>query len=484
MLEVISFKFFVKMFNQYNRIYILGIGGAAMSALARWFLWQGKVVAGYDASKTSTTEKLSSEGIFVQYNCDLNEVPEIFLEKKEDTLILFSPAIGNGTQLSNLLFSYFYDRQYTLVKRSDIFKEITKKYFTIAAAGTHGKTSTTGLLAHLLYNSDKKVVAFIGGNLRQYNTNFLANCSANDDYIVVIEADEYDRFFLSLDYNIAIVTTVDPDHLDYYLTVNDFNNAFRKFVSHKEDKGSIAYVQKNICNSLNLENRNIVQYDISDSNSIHSENISIKSGCFYFDYVDKNYTIPMIKLFTPGRHQIENAIAIVAVCLKLDLSIDLIKRNFADYKGIDRRFNLILEHNGIVLIDDFAHHPIEIASLFTTVKSLYPGKRITVVFQSHTYTRTRDFLSGFVEVLNTVDSVILLDIFPARELDVYNISSKNIFDRLNLKEKLLCHNAKNIVEELKNFEKPEVVLIVGAGNIASLVIEPIKKWILGGEFGV
>lgn len=287
-----------------------------------------------------------------------------------------------------------------------------------------------------------------------------------------------------MDYNIAIVTTVDPDHLDYYLTVSDFNGAFRKFISHKEDKGSIAYVQKNICDSLNLENKNIVQYDISDSNSIHSENIYVENGCFYFDYVDKNHTISKIKLFTPGRHQIENAIAIVAVCLELGLSQDLIKRNIADYKGIDRRFNLILEHNDIVLIDDFAHHPVEIASLFTTVKDLYPSKKITVVFQSHTYTRTRDFLSGFVEVLNTVDSVILLDIFPARELDIYNISSKNIFDGLDLDEKLLCHNDKKIVEDLQTFGKPEVILIVGAGNIASLVIDPIKKWVLRGEFAV
>jgi UDP-N-acetylmuramate--alanine ligase len=466
------------MFHEYKYIYILGIGGSAMSTIARWFAWNGKVVFGYDVTCSSVTNMLCDEGFYVHHNDNISDIPLDILLNKQNSLVLYTPALGNNDPMYNSIFEYLCKNGYKIVKRSDIFEKITQKYFTIAVAGTHGKTTTTALLADILYKSKKKIVAFIGGILREYQTNYLTNCEPTDDYIVIVEADEYDRFFLHLHYDIAIVTTADPDHLDYYLTAENFYAAFHRFLEHATEGNAIAFVNSSVYDKVSINNRQIFSYGLQDSN-IYSKNIHVELASFYFDYVDAFRTIENIRLLTPGYHQIDNAIAVIATCLHLGLEINEIVANIEKCQGVNRRFNMLLKHKDIVYIDDFAHHPVEIKALLQTIRSLFCNKKVTAIFQPHTYTRTRDFLSGFAEVLSTVDALVLLNIFEARERDIYNISSQDLFDRITLNNKVLCRNIDNMIQVLEGLGKPEVVITIGAGNIATLTSEIIKAWILG-----
>lgn len=466
------------MFHKYKYIYILGIGGSAMSAIARWFTWNGKIVFGYDITCSAVTTKLMGEGIYIHYKSTVSEIPLEILKNKNESLVLYTPALGNNDPKGNSLFLYLYENGYDIIKRSDVFEAITQNYFTIAVAGTHGKTTTTALLAHILYKSKKKIVAFIGGTLTEYQTNYLSNCEPTDDYIVVVEADEYDRFFLHLDYDIAVVTTADPDHLDYYLTKEAFCAAFRKFLNHTTEGSAIAFINSGVYDKIPVQNRSIFLYGLHDCN-ISAKNTRIKDGYFYFDYLNGVSNITDIRLLTPGHHQVENAVAVITVCLELGLESNEIVAAIANYQGVNRRFNIILEHRGVVFIDDFAHHPVEIASLLQTIRSLFSSKKITAIFQPHTYTRTRDFLYGFAEVLSTVDALVLLNIFEARERDIYNISSKDIFDKVTLDKKTICSNPNDIVNAIASFGPPGVIVTIGAGNIAVLTADSIKAWIMG-----
>lgn len=451
-----------------------------MSAIARWFLWQGKTVFGYDISGSDVTKGLELCGVSIHYDLNLGDIPVDILQNRGDTMVVYTPCIGNNDPMSNVIFAYLKQENFCLLKRSDIFREITKKYFTIAVAGTHGKTTTTALLAHVLCESEKKVVAFVGGRLLGYGSNFLYNCAPDDDFIVVVEADEYDRFFLCLDYDLGIVTTADPDHLDYYLDEVSFIESFLKFVRHVIDagdgeRGKYMFIHHSACDRIGVGAEGLLRYGIS-SGDIRARNIQVQDGHFCFDYSQDSTTIGNIKLLCPGYHQVCNATAVIAVCLHLGLDAQAIVRAFATYQGVYRRFNVLLKSEGMVLIDDFAHHPVEIEALLSTVKALYPGRGITMIFQPHTYTRTIDFLEGFIEVLSGVDALVLLDIFAAREHDVYNFSSKDLFDKIFLERKNLCKDPKAIVEAVSRLGKPEVVLVVGAGDISALIAQRLIGW--------
>lgn len=466
-------------FTQYKYVYILGIGGASMSALAQWFLWQEKRVFGYDASSSEATKKLEQCGASIHYDLGLGSIPLEILQHRATTLVLHTPALGNNDPMSNVIFAHLRQEDFLIVKRADIFREITKKYFTITVAGTHGKTTTTALLAHVLWQSERKVVAFVGGKLLQYGTNFIYNCDPDDDFIVVVEADEYDRFFLCLDYDLAIVTTADPDHLDYYLDEENFLEAFRTFVRHAmsaaDGEEKLVLINHIAYDRIGARDARLLQYGI-EAGDICAKNIRVQDGLFCFDYFQTPRTIQGIKLLCPGNHQVQNATAVIAACLRLGLDEQAILRGFATYQGVYRRFNVLLKHKDMVLIDDFAHHPVEIEALLNTARALYPDKKLIVIFQPHTYTRTIDFLPGFADVLSKADALVLLNIFAAREDDVYNFSSKNLFDEIFLEGKILCDEPKNIVSALAIFGEPQVVLIVGAGDISSLVAQRVIGW--------
>lgn len=463
--------------NEYNNIYFVGIGGIGMSALARYFNRIGKQVAGYDRTVTELTNELESEGITVHYVDDINLIAENFRDK-EATLVVYTPAIPKEhTELN-----YFFDNGFRVVKRSEALGEITKAAKTVAVAGTHGKTTTSSMVAHILKVANIDIAAFLGGITLNYNSNLILPESSNlNDSIIVTEADEYDRSFLTLHPYISIITSVDADHLDIYGSREKMHESYIEFAKKIVQNGTLI-VKNDLVFEKNgrsyfiddlVKNTTILTYSLSDEKADYrASQLRIENGFFVYDIITPNGKIENIHLGLPGIHNVENSVAATAAACTAGANFDSIKQALQTFKGAKRRFEFIVRSPQAVYIDDYAHHPTELEAAIKSVKMLFPDKKITGIFQPHLFTRTRDFAEGFAHSLDMLDKAILLDIYPARELPIEGVTSNMLLGMMKSNNKRLS-TKKDLVAELEK-ENNEVIITLGAGDIDTLV-EPIKE---------
>ena len=443
--------------NSIQRVYLIGIGGIGMSGLARYFQHRGCLVAGYDKTQTALTTALEQENIEVAYHDEIDYIPFDFNEPEDGTLVIYTPAVP----ANSLILSFFQDKNFVLKKRSEVLGIISKGMFTIAVAGTHGKTTTSSMIAHVLRASGNDCSAFLGGIATNYQTNVLFGSNE----IMVVEADEYDRSFLTLHPDIAVVTSMDADHLDIYGDKNSMVKSFRQFASQLKADGELIYK-----NGLPLEDG--FTYSVTEKADASAENINIKNGNYYFDFRNDEVEIKDIQLGIAGIHNVENAVAAIQTALFLDVDPQEIKTALKSFLGIKRRFEYIINTEKTVYIDDYAHHPEELRAAITSVKELYPQKKLTVIFQPHLFTRTRDFADEFAEVLAQTDDLILLDIYPARELPIEGVAVEMILDRMKSNINTKKYTVKEALDYVQQ-QKPELLLTVGAGDIDKMV-EPLK----------
>lgn len=440
-----------------RRVYFIGAGGIGMSALARYFKKRGCQVAGYDKTKTALTTALEEEGIQLSYADQVEPLPNEFLSPGPETLIVYTPAIPKDSALLN----FFRNGNFELQKRSQVLGIISRGQRCIAVAGTHGKTTTSAVIAHILTHSGYGCTAFLGGIATNYHSNFLIG----DNDVVVVEADEYDRSFLTLHPDIAVVTAMDADHLDIYGDVSDLEDAFRLFAGQLKAGGTLL-----VRNGLPLQGGKY--YSADEDSAVQATRIRVEQGTFIFDYTDDQRTIRDIPLLLPGRHNVENVTAAMAASLQLGIPAEKVKAAVACFAGVKRRFEYIVRTSAHVYIDDYAHHPEELRACFEAVRELYPGKKLTVVFQPHLFSRTRDFADEFAAVLSTADELLLLDIYPARELPVPGIDSAFLQAKMSLENSRVL-GKEEVLSAIRE-ELPELLLTVGAGDIDTL-IQPLKE---------
>lgn len=437
-----------------------------MSALARWFKHQGYAVFGYDRTPSELTDNLSKEGIEIHYEDAFEAIPEAVLNAKENVLVVYTPAIPKN----HIEFNYLQKNGYDIQKRSQVLGMLTQNKFTVAVAGTHGKTTTSTMIAHVLHNAGKPCDAFLGGLSNNLNSNLLMSEEA-DTSIMVVEADEYDRSFLTLHPNIAVITAADADHLDIYGHKDALSQSFKEFINQVVNDGTL--VLKQGLEHLTEGTRQDIQvlsYGIAQGQA-KAENVAIEEDVFKFDYVAPGARIDNIRLGVPGFHNVENAVAACTVALNLGIAPDAIRKALEEFRGVKRRFDYILRTPDIIYIDDYAHHPIEIEAFLSSAKALYPEKKITAVFQPHLFSRTRDFMEEFAKSLALADKVLLLDVYPARELPIEGVSSQVLLDKIEKPEKKLLDK-----EALLNYVKEtdmEVLVTIGAGDI-DLLVQPLK----------
>ncbi len=470
--------------QKYNNIYFLGIGGIGMSALAHFFANTGYKVGGYDKTPSEITAKLLKNDIFIHFEEDINNIPKAFLDI-HNTLIVYTPAIPK----EHKEFVFFQENDFTIFKRSQVLGMLTENHFTIAVAGTHGKTTTSAIIAHLLTHAQKNVMAFVGGIMNNYNTNILL-ADTTQPMIVVVEADEYDRSFLTLSPDIAIVNSVDADHLDIYGDKNAVTQSFEDFIGKIKENG-ILFIKKDILPNIKYEykgNNKIIIKDFSlenigDANCYAGnfivQDFEIKEGKFCFDIKTPMQKISGVEMRMAGFHNMLNALAACAAAEAVGISGEMIKSGLNSFTGVHRRFEYLVNqqdtNKNIIFIDDYAHHPEEIKALLTSVRALYPNKKITTIFQPHLYSRTRDFVDGFAESLDLADEVWLTDIYPARELPIEGVTSNIILEKMYLKNKFL-YTTEQILEKISKLET-NILLTVGAGDI-ELLAKDIQKNLL------
>ena len=440
-----------------GRIYFIGIGGIGMSALARYFKFHGKEVSGYDKTETPLTKQLIAEGIPVHYSEDLSLAP------KDAEMVVYTPAIPKDHK--ELVF--YQQNNYELLKRSDVLGLITKSSFNICVAGTHGKTTITTMIAHVLRHSGYGCNAFLGGIAVNYNSNFWSN----ERNVCVVEADEYDRSFLKLSPDIAVITAMDADHLDIYGTEEAVQQAFIDF-SGKLKKGGLLVSKFGLQKDAALKSDRHLRYSQqNESADVYAKNIRMSHGSYEYDVIEKDWELKDVVLNMGGMHNVENSIVAIAVAHSLGIEDEKIKKAVEAFQGVKRRFEYIIKNEQLVFVDDYAHHPEELRALISGAKSLFPKLKCTVIFQPHLFTRTRDFVDGFAESLNLADEIILLPIYPARELPIEGVTSKLIFDRMKSKNKHLM-SKEELLKSVK--EKNEgLIITAGAGDIDALVL-PIK----------
>lgn len=428
-----------------------------MSGLARYFKHLGCEVSGYDRTESELTQALVAEGIAVSYVDDVALLSDSYAKPADNTLIIYTPAVPKDLRLKNLLI----DKGWILYKRSEVLGIISASRFTIAVAGTHGKTTTSTMIAHLLKDTGYDCSAFLGGISTNYNSNVLYG----DNNVIVVEADEYDRSFLTLHPNIAVVTSTDADHLDIYGDEQQLVESFELFMA-KVVEGGTRIVK------VGLPFKGDVSYAKDEPCDAYAEHIRVEDGEFFFDYIAHDIELRDIHLGIPGIHNVENAVAAITVALQLGIDIEKIKSALSTFAGVKRRFEYIVRRKDAVYIDDYAHHPEELRAFLLSMKKLYPEKKLTVVFQPHLYTRTRDFVDGFAEVLALADELLLMEIYPARELPIEGVTSSWLLDKVDLADKRVVQ-----VDELLDIirqEKPELLVTIGAGDIDRLV-KPLKK---------
>ena len=439
-----------------KNIYFLGIGGIGMSALARYFNFHGKKVTGYDRTPSPLTDRLIQEGIDIHFTDSVDLIPD------KTELIIYTPAIP----ADHKEFQYLKTTAIPMLKRSEILGEISKDYFTIAIAGTHGKTTITSMVAHILKYNNVAVNAFIGGIANNFASNLVLSENAK---VMVVEADEFDRSFLTLHPNIAVISSMDADHLDIYSNAQLLKASFFMFSEQIHDEGWLISQQ-----SLDVApgfKGNYQSYSASAQADYYADNIRIEKGRTLFEWKNKGQTLATIRLQLPGNHNVENAIAANVACLKYGLPADKIAEALFHYKGVHRRFEFLIQTDDLVMIDDYAHHPTEIKACLQAARSLFPSKKITAVFQPHLFSRTRDFMDDFASVLSQFDELILLDIYPAREKPIEGVDSKVLLEKVILANKRLC--AKEELVDCVNANQTEVLIMMGAGDIDRL-LEPVK----------
>lgn len=449
--------------NNIKAVYFIGIGGIGMSNLARYFMSKGKKVAGYDRTETPLTKELVKEGAEIHYSDSVSLIPE-YCKDKDTTLVVYTPAVPS----ENEEVIYFHEQNFTIQKRAQVLGTITKSSKALCCAGTHGKTTTSSMLAHILKQSHLDCNAFLGGILKNYSSNLMLSDKSE---FTVIEADEYDRSFHWLHPYMALITSVDPDHLDIYGTEEEYLKSFEKFTTLIQQGGALV-MKHNIKLSPKVgEGVKVYTYS-EDKGDFHAKNIKIGNGEIRFDFVTPKEVIDNIQLGVPVRINIENSIGAMALAWLNDATPDELRHAMLTFQGAKRRFDFILKTDKIVMIDDYAHHPQELAASITSVKELYPDRKVTGVFQPHLYSRTKDFADEFAKSLSLLDELILLDIYPAREKPIEGVTSKIIFDKVTC-PKTLC-NKQELLPLLENKNDIEVLLTVGAGDIDQL-LEAIKE---------
>ena len=449
-----------------HNVYFLGIGGIGMSALARWFRHNGKNVAGYDRTSTSLTDQLQSEGIEVHFEDNPDLVGQFIKDQKEQSLIVYTPAIPK----EHKEWTWLQKAGYRIMKRSQVLGLITQDMRSIAVAGTHGKTTTSSMIVHLMKVAGIDCAGFLGGIAQNYETNMILNDKPGA--VAVIEADEFDRSFLALHPEMAIVTAIDADHLDIYGDKASLKESFGLFVRQIPENGKL-FAKQGVAEEIVSKEAPYQCKDYGLTGAlITAENLRIEEASFIFDYKDGEKTIEGIRLNVPGYHNVENVLAAISVTRAFGADDRSIINGVSTYGGVKRRFEYIIRSQSLIFIDDYAHHPVEIEALLTSVRDLYPNKKITAVFQPHLYSRTKDFAEGFSASLSLADELILLDIYPARELPVPGVTSEMILKEVSLEKKIVS-SKESLIENIRNW-RPEVLLTIGAGDIDQLVI-PIKN---------
>ncbi len=459
------------LFEKYQYFYFIGVGGIGMSAIARYINAHNVKVAGYDKVSSALTETLVAEGIAVHYDDDPQHIPLEFKynNNKYKTLVVYTPAIPS----SNKEMQYFKNNGYSIVKRAKVLGMITDELDAIAVAGSHGKTTVSTMIAHVLNGTHEGCNAFLGGIAKNYDSNLLLSDKSDK---VVVEADEYDRSFHHIHPEYAVITAVDSDHLDIYGSKDEIDRSFNHFVNNIVDGGTLLY-KRNIDKEI-VQNASIktFTYSLDDSRAdYYAENIIISDGFYYFDICTPGETIKHVKLGVPGLLNVENALAAAGITDLIGVERSIIKKALCTAQGVRRRLDFHLRSNNLVYIDDYAHHPEEIRYCIRSVQEMFPGKKITGIFQPHLYSRTRDFADAFAESLNMLDELIMLDIYPAREEPIEGVDAKIILDQVKLKKKQLCE--KKELKEVLRHKEPEVLLTLGAGDIDRLVPE-IKNILL------
>jgi UDP-N-acetylmuramate--alanine ligase len=445
-----------------QRVYFVGIGGIGMSAIARFFNENGVKVSGYDRTETTLTRQLSAEGMQIHYTDDVN------LVDPQANLVVYTPAIPP----IHSELKWYREKGYEVVKRSDVLQEITRELFAITVAGTHGKTTISTMISHILRHSGYGCNAFLGGISVNYDSNFWSS----EKRVAVIEADEYDRSFLKLSPDIAVLTAMDPDHLDIYGTEKDMQEAFIQYTKNIKPNGTLV-AREGVQRAADLQGDNKLWYSLqSFTSNAYAANIRIQQGGYIYDVVQQNWSIKDITLQIGGTHNIENSVAAITVAHLLGISDEAIKAAIADFKGIRRRFEYVINSDHQVFIDDYAHHPEELRALISSARGLFPDKKCTVVFQPHLYSRTRDFADGFAESLALADEVILLPIYPARELPIEGVNSEMIARKIKDKPVQIMQ-PDEVLDWLKGNTAP-LFITAGAGDIDQLK-EPAKKILEG-----
>jgi UDP-N-acetylmuramate--alanine ligase len=443
--------------TQIHNVYFIGIGGIGMSALARYFKNIGKNVAGYDKTPTALTDELIASGIVIHFEERIDLIPASFTP--ENTLVIITPAVPQ----THAEWNYFLEREYQLKKRAEVLGIITKDTFCFAVAGTHGKTTTSSILGHILYESGADVTAFMGGIVENYNSNLIGNGKT----ITVVEADEFDRSFLHLHPNIACVTSMDADHLDVYGDRASIEASFVEFAEKTEDPKNLF-----IAKGLPLDGNTVAVNENADYKAF---NIRIKNSQYIFDVQTPTEIIKDLQFGLPGKHNLTNAVMALAMAKKFGAPTAAIAKALLSFRGIKRRFSYQIKTKSLVFIDDYAHHPTEINAVHQAVSELYPGQKVLAIFQPHLFSRTKDFADDFAKSLSKFDEVILLDIYPARELPMIGVTSQWLLDKMTNPNKKLVAKTDLIPAILKSDVR--IIVTIGAGDIGELV-EPIKQALL------
>jgi UDP-N-acetylmuramate--alanine ligase len=438
--------------KEVHNIYFVGIGGIGMSALARYFHANGKKVAGYDKTSTKITDGLQSLGIDIHFEDAIENIPTVFKDQKT-SLIVFTPAIPN----SHAELSFFMNNDFTVMKRAEVLGLITKNSFCFAVAGTHGKTTTSSILGHILQPYD--VTSFLGGISENYHSNLILG----KDEVSVVEADEFDRSFLKLSPNIACITSTDADHLDIYGEHAELQQSFQEFAD-------LVSNQLFVAKGVDIKG---TTYAVEEEADYKIQNVNIENGSYVFDIKSPSEIIKDVEFSLPGKHNLMNALAAFAMADTYEISVDRIKESLKSFKGVERRFSYRIKSNDLILIDDYAHHPTEINAVYDAVKEMYPSEKNLVIFQPHLFSRTQDFIDDFASVLSKFDEVRILDIYPARELPIEGVTSSWLLSKIDNDNKKLIQSS-DLISEIQNSEA-RVVAMLGAGDIGAMIDTVVKE---------
>jgi len=435
--------------NQIHNVYFIGIGGIGMSALARYFKFIGKNVSGYDKTPTMLTDELIASGIAIHFEDDINQIPsDCFVE---NTLVIITPAVPK----THSEWNYFLERDYVVKKRAEVLGIITKDTYCFAVAGTHGKTTTSSILGHVLFECGVDVTAFLGGIVENYNSNLIGSGKT----VTVVEADEFDRSFLHLHPDVACITSMDADHLDIYGDDASIKASFKEFADKVEDKNKLYVI-----NGLPLEG---ITVGANDDSKVVAHNIRIIDGWYFFDVTTPTEEIKDIKFGLPGKHNLTNALLALAMARSFGTPTAAIAKALATFKGVKRRFSFQIRKPDFVYIDDYAHHPTEINAVHQAVRELYPGKKVLAIFQPHLFSRTKDFADDFAKSLSQFDEILLMEIYPARELPMEGVTSQWLLDKMDNPNKKLVQK-EELIALLQSSDAP-VIVTIGAGDVGEMV---------------